>query len=65
MKSNGKNRFLVPDPGSILIVMDLSFISLRSVCNFLRKKIGASICGLEWSPIEVGTEIRKYSLLEV
>ncbi|XDD50514.1 TlyA family RNA methyltransferase [Leptospira sp. WS92.C1] len=97
------NQTLVPDRSSILIVMDLSFISLRSVfpvisklkqekyipkiecitlikpqfeanekelvkgvlknekvrikivrsiCKFLKKEIGASVLGLEWSPIE-------------
>jgi 23S rRNA (cytidine1920-2'-O)/16S rRNA (cytidine1409-2'-O)-methyltransferase len=103
----------VSDPNSILIVMDLSFISLRSVfpilkkfkeeiyipkiecitlikfqfeaekkdlvkgvlrdpkirwkvvrsiCKFLRLEIGASILGLEWSPIE-GREGNKEILL--
>ncbi|TGK32743.1 TlyA family RNA methyltransferase [Leptospira gomenensis] len=98
-----KNRREVPDPDAILIVMDLSFISLRSVfpvisrfskelnipkvecvslvkpqfevderdlvkgvlrdskirfrivlslCRFLKREIGASVSGLEWSPIE-------------
>ncbi|AOP32710.1 hemolysin [Leptospira tipperaryensis] len=103
----------VPNPNTILIVMDLSFISLRSVfpvlkrfreeksipkiecvtlikpqfeadqkdlikgvlrdskvrwkivrsiCKFLRIEIGASILGLEWSPIE-GREGNKEILL--
>lgn len=98
-----KNKGDVPDPDTILIVMDLSFISLRSVfpvirefsrennipkiecvtlikpqfeaderdlikgvlrdpkvrfriilslCRFLKREIGASVLGLEWSPIE-------------
>ncbi|RHX91875.1 TlyA family RNA methyltransferase [Leptospira stimsonii] len=108
---NEKNH--VPNPNSILIVMDLSFISLRSVfpvlkrfrqeknipkiecvtlikpqfeadpkdlvkgvlrnskirwkvvrslCTFLKVEIGASILGLEWSPIE-GREGNKEVLL--
>ncbi|WP_061248986.1 TlyA family RNA methyltransferase [Leptospira alstonii] len=97
------NRFQAPHPESIVIVMDLSFISLRSVfpairklkeekhipklecitlikpqfeadnkylvkgvlrdskirlrivrslCKYLKKEIGGTVLGLEWSPIE-------------